>query len=44
MPVMSTDGRFDPTRNALASSFVEMHMLPAKPEMSMLVSDAFLPK
>jgi ABC-type nitrate/sulfonate/bicarbonate transport system substrate-binding protein len=45
MPVMSTDGRFDPKAlNVLATSFVEMHMLPAKPEMSTLVSEAFLPK
>jgi NitT/TauT family transport system substrate-binding protein len=45
MPVTSTDGRFDPKAlDVLATSFVEMHMLPAKPQMSSLVSDAFLPK
>ncbi len=45
MPVMSTDGRFDrKALNVLATSFVEMHMLPAEPEMSTLVSDAFLAK
>jgi NitT/TauT family transport system substrate-binding protein len=45
MPVTSTDGRFDPKAlDVLATSFVEMHMLPAKPKMSSLVSDAFLPR
>jgi NitT/TauT family transport system substrate-binding protein len=45
MPVMSTDGRFEPKAlDVLATSFVEMHMLPAKPEMSSLVTDEFLPK
>jgi hypothetical protein len=44
MPVMSTDGRFDPKAlNVLATLFVGMPMLPATPEMS-LVSHAFLPK
>lgn len=45
MPVMSTDGRFDPKAlDVLATSFVDMHMLPEKPDMSSLVNDAFLPQ
>lgn len=44
-PVMSNDGRFEPRAlNVLATLFVEMHMLPAKPEMSTLISDAFMSK
>jgi NitT/TauT family transport system substrate-binding protein len=45
MPVTSPDGRFDPKAlDVLATSFVEMHILPAKPKMSSLVSNEFLPK
>lgn len=45
MPVMSSDGRFDrKALDVLATSFVEMHMLPAKPPMSSLVDTAFVPR
>jgi NitT/TauT family transport system substrate-binding protein len=45
MPVMSTDGRFSAKAlNVLANSFVDTHALPAKPDMSKLLTDAYLPK
>jgi NitT/TauT family transport system substrate-binding protein len=45
MPVMSTDGRLDPQAlDVLATSYVDTHALPAKPDMSKLLTDAFLPK
>jgi NitT/TauT family transport system substrate-binding protein len=44
MPMFSDDGRFDPKGLAvLARSFVEMHTLPAEPDMSKLYIEAFLP-
>ena len=45
MPVMSVDGRFKAKAlDVLATSFVDTHALPAKPDMSKLLTDAFLPK
>ena len=44
MPMFSDDGRFDPKALAvLAKSFVELHTLPAAPDMSKLYTEAFLP-
>jgi NitT/TauT family transport system substrate-binding protein len=45
MPMFSNDGRFDPQALAvLRSSFVEMKTLPKEPDMSKLVTEAYLPK
>jgi NitT/TauT family transport system substrate-binding protein len=45
MPMFSNDGRFDPQALAvLRSSFVEMKTLPQAPDMSKLVTEAYLPK
>jgi NitT/TauT family transport system substrate-binding protein len=45
MPVMSLNGRFDPkSLDLLATSFVDMHLLPTKPDLSKLYTEAFLPK
>lgn len=45
MPAMSTDGRFNPKAlDVLATSFVETHALTAKPDMSKLITNVFLPK
>jgi NitT/TauT family transport system substrate-binding protein len=45
MPMLSLDGRFNPKAlDVLANSFVDMHLLPEKPDMSRLYTDAFLPK
>jgi NitT/TauT family transport system substrate-binding protein len=45
MPILSVDGRFSPKAlDVLASSFVDMHLLPDKPDMSKLYTEAFLPK
>lgn len=45
MPAISRDGRFSPKAlNVLATSFVDTHALPAKPDMSKLLTDAYLPK
>ena len=45
MPMFSDTGRFDPKALAvLRRSFVEMKTLPAEPDMSMLTTEAFLPK
>jgi NitT/TauT family transport system substrate-binding protein len=44
MPMFSDDGKFDPKALAiLARSFVELHTLPAEPDMSKLYTEAFLP-
>jgi NitT/TauT family transport system substrate-binding protein len=44
MPMFSDDGKFDPEGLAtLARSFVELHTLPAEPDMSKLYTEAFLP-
>ena len=45
MPTMSLDGRFNPKAlDVLADSFVDMKLLPAKPDMSPLRTEAYLPK
>lgn len=45
MPVMSLDGHFNrKALDVLAASFVDMHLLPEKPNMSKLYTEAFLPK
>jgi NitT/TauT family transport system substrate-binding protein len=45
MPTMSLDGRFNPKAlDLLADSFVAMKLLPAKPEMAALLTEAYLPK
>ena len=45
MPMFSDDGRFDPKALAtLAGSFVELGVLPEKPDMSKLYTEHFLPK
>jgi ABC-type nitrate/sulfonate/bicarbonate transport system substrate-binding protein len=45
MPVFSLDGRFRPKAlEVLAGSFVEMGLLPDKPDMSKLTTEQFLPK
>jgi NitT/TauT family transport system substrate-binding protein len=45
MPMFSDTGRFDPEALAvLRRSFVEMKTLPEEPDMSKLITDAFLPK
>jgi ABC-type nitrate/sulfonate/bicarbonate transport system substrate-binding protein len=45
MPVFSIDGRFRPKAlEVLAGSFVDMGLLPDKPDMSKLYTEQFLPK
>ena len=45
MPMFSDTGRFDPKASAvLARSFVEMKTLPEEPDMTKLVTEAFLPQ
>ncbi len=45
MPIMSLDGRFSPKAlDVLATSFVDTKTLPSKPDMSKLLTEAFLPK
>jgi NitT/TauT family transport system substrate-binding protein len=45
MPAMSDDGRFNPKAlDVLATSFIETHALTQKPDMSKLITNAFLPK
>jgi NitT/TauT family transport system substrate-binding protein len=44
MPMFSADGRFNQKGLAvLAKSFVDLHTLPAEPDMSKLYTEAFLP-
>jgi len=44
MPTFSPDGRFDPEALAvLGRSFVEMKTLPQQPDISKLLTEAFLP-
>ncbi len=44
MPMFTDDGHFDPRALAvLAQSFVEMKTLPQQPDMSKLITEAFLP-
>ena len=45
MPMFSADGKFNPKAlGVLAESFVELKVLPEKPDMSKLYTEAFLPK
>src|SRR5580658_8356822 len=45
MPTMSLDGRFNPKAlDLLATSFVDIKLLPAKPDMAALLTEAYLPK
>ncbi len=45
MPMFSNTGKFDPKALAVLSrSFVEMKTLPSEPDMSKLITEAFLPK
>ena len=45
MPTMSLDGRFNPKAlDLLADSFVAMKLLPSKPDMAALLTEAYLPK
>ena len=44
MPVMTPDGHFEAkSLDLLASSFVDMHLLPDKPDLSKFYTEAFLP-
>jgi ABC-type nitrate/sulfonate/bicarbonate transport system substrate-binding protein len=45
MPTLSLTGRFKPKAlDVLATSFVDTNALPAKPDMSKLLTEAFLPQ
>ena len=45
MPIFNTTGRFAPKAlDVLATSFVETKLLPEKPDMSKLLTEAYLPK
>jgi NitT/TauT family transport system substrate-binding protein len=45
MPIFSTTGHFEPKAlDVLATSFVDTKLLPAKPDMSKLLTEAYLPK
>jgi NitT/TauT family transport system substrate-binding protein len=45
MPIFSTDGHFNPKAvEVLGRSFVDLKTLPAVPDMSKLITEAFLPK
>jgi NitT/TauT family transport system substrate-binding protein len=45
MPTMSLDGHFNPKAlDVLANSFVDTKLLPSKPDMSQLFTEAYLPK
>jgi NitT/TauT family transport system substrate-binding protein len=45
MPILNLDGHFNPKAlDVLAASFVDTHALPAKPDMSQLLTEAYLPK
>jgi NitT/TauT family transport system substrate-binding protein len=45
MPIFSRAGRFNPKAlDVLASSFLEMKLLPTKPDMARLVTEDYLPK
>jgi NitT/TauT family transport system substrate-binding protein len=45
MPILSVDGRFSPKAlDVLATSFIDTNALPTKPDMSTLLTEAFLPK
>ena len=45
MPIFSTTGHFEPKAlDVLAASFVDTKLLPEKPDMSKLLTEAYLPK
>jgi len=45
VPIFSTTGKFNPKAlDVLGESFVELKLLPSKPDMSKLVTEEFLPK
>src|SRR6202046_4624054 len=45
MPTMSLNGRFNPKAlDVLADAFVDTKLLPTKPDMSTLLTEAYLPK
>jgi ABC-type nitrate/sulfonate/bicarbonate transport system substrate-binding protein len=45
MPILSKTGHFNPKAlDVLATSFMDLKLLPSKPDMSKLVTEAFLPK
>ena len=45
MPIFNATGRFEPKAlDTLAASFVDTKLLPAKPDMSKLLTEAYLPK
>lgn len=45
MPIFSVNGKFNPKAlDVLGESFVELKLLPSKPDMSKLVTEEFLPK
>jgi ABC-type nitrate/sulfonate/bicarbonate transport system substrate-binding protein len=45
MPTMSLDGHFNPKAlDLLATSFVDTKLLPSKPDMAALLTEAYLPK
>jgi ABC-type nitrate/sulfonate/bicarbonate transport system substrate-binding protein len=45
MPIFNTTGHFEPKAlDTLAASFVDTKILPAKPDMSKLYTEAYLPK
>ena len=45
MPIFNTTGHFEPKAlDVLAQSFVETKLLPEKPDMSKLLTEAYLPK
>jgi NitT/TauT family transport system substrate-binding protein len=45
MPILSLDGHFSPKAlDVLATSFVDTQALPSKPDMSKLLTEAYLPK
>jgi len=45
MPMFSDDGRFNPKALAtLATSYVELGLLPQVPDMAKLYTEAFLPR
>jgi hypothetical protein len=45
MPILNQTGRFNPKAlDVLGTSFVETKALPEKPDMTQLVTEAYLPK
>jgi NitT/TauT family transport system substrate-binding protein len=45
MPILSTTGHFEPKAlDVLATSFVDTKLLPSKPDISKLLTEAYLPK